>query len=180
MMVVVALVAVLAGLAAPAFTKLIQMKRLRGVSSQLVTDMQYGRSEAVARRDFLRVSFRSDGSTTCYTLYTAPDNTTRCNCLLGVGAACGGAMVEVRTAQVPKSQGIYVEPPAGWSQAFAFDWRTGGIVTIPTDNVSRPMTEFRVESYIDASHKLMTRLNTAGRPLVCTPAGSTMDETGCL
>ena len=180
LMVVVAILAVVLTLAAPSFSSMLQMQRLRGTNAQVVTDMQFGRSEATARRDFVRVYFKSDTTQSCYTLFTSPDRTTRCDCLLGPGAACSGGMVEIRTVRVPRSSGVTVEPPAAQSQAFAFDWRTGGIYAIPTDNAPRPMLQFTIESYLDTPRKLVTVLNQAGRPLVCRPVDSTMSETACV
>ncbi len=179
LLLVVALLGIVVALAAPSFKNMILMQRLRGVSSELVTDLQFARSEAAARRDFVRVFFKSDGNSSCYTIYTAPDNTTRCDCLAGAGAACSGGMVEVKTVQVPRSLGVTVAPPEAQTKAFAFDWRTGGIYLIPTDNAPRPMSLFVVESFIDNTRKLNSQLNGAGRPLVCSPPGSTMSEASC-
>jgi hypothetical protein len=41
------------------------------------------------------------------------------------------------------------------------------------------MDTFVIESYLDNPRKLRTVLNRAGRPKVCTPAGSTMSEEAC-
>lgn len=179
LLVVVALIGAILVLAAPAFKDMILMQRLRGAQSELVTDMQFARSEAVARRDFARVFFKSDSTSTCYTIYTSAANNTRCDCLAGPGAACTGTMVEIKTVKLPISLGVLVKPQAGQPVAFAFDWRTGGLYLIPTDNVPRPLDLFVAETFIDNSRKLATRLNAAGRPLVCSPSGSTMSETGC-
>lgn len=179
LLVVVALIGAILVLAAPAFKDMILMQRLRGINSELVTDLQFARSEAVARRDFARVFFKSDTTATCYTIYTSAANNTRCDCLAGPGAACTGTMVEIKTVKVPRSQGVVVAPQAGQPVAFAFDWRTGGLYLIPTDNVPRPLDLFVAEAYIDAGRKLATRLNAAGRPLVCTPSGSNMTEAAC-
>lgn len=180
LLIVGAVLAIIVTVAAPSFSKMLQMQRLRSANAQVVTDMQFGRAEAVARRDFLRVVFNSNATLTCYVLFTAPDNTRRCDCLLGPGTACAGSAVEIRTVQVLRSTGVTVEPPASQIQAFAFDWRTGGIYTIPTDNEPRPIAQFLIGAYLDPARKLYTRLNQAGRPLVCTPAGSTMSEPTCL
>lgn len=182
LLVVVALIGAILVLAAPAFKDMILMQRLRGINSELVTDLQFARSEAVARRDFVRVFFRSDSSSTCYTIYTSPTNSPRCDCLAGPGAACTGSRVEIKTVKVPRSTGVQIAPPTAQSaitQAVAFDWRTGGIYLIPTDRAPEPMDSFVVDSYLDDSRKLRTRLNAAGRPQVCSPSGSTMTETTC-
>jgi type IV fimbrial biogenesis protein FimT len=183
LMVVVAVVAVIAVIAAPSFRELILMQRLRGINAQLVTDMQFARGEAASRGTLLRVSFRSSATMNCYTLFTSPSNETRCNCLLGARFACPidpPGVVEVRTVEVPLSGSIKLAPPTSQpNKAFAFDPTTGGIYTIPTDDVSEPLEGFVVETYIDAERHLNTVLNRAGRPTVCRPAGSTMPEAVC-
>lgn len=179
LMVVVALIGVIVAIAAPAFGDMIKLQRLRSVSSELVTDLQLARSEAVSRRDFTRVFFKSDTNSTCYTVYTTPDFATRCDCLLGPGAACTGSMVEIKTVKLQRSLGVIVESPGNPDPAFAFDWRTGGLFSNPTDNDPIPMSNFVIESYLDGARKLSTRLNRAGRPLVCSPTGSTMSEQRC-
>ena len=187
LMVVVAVVSIILVLAAPPLHNMILMQRLRGATAQLVTDMQFARNEAVGRGILLRVSFRTstDMTMTCYSLFTAPGNTplggneTRCNCLLGPGSACTGALTEVRTVQTPIVQSITLSPPTGQAKAFAFDPTTGGIYSIPTDDVSLPLDDFIIETYIDDTRKLHTKLNRAGRPTVCAPAGSTVSETIC-
>jgi type IV fimbrial biogenesis protein FimT len=181
LLIVIALIGAILVLAAPAFKDMILMQRLRGINAELVTDMQFARSEAVARRDFARVFFKSasDGTATCYTIYTSAANNTRCDCLAGPGAACSGTMVEIKTVKLPSSLGVQVKPQTGQPVAFAFDWRTGGLYLIPTDNVPRPLDLFVAEAFIDSSRKLATRLNAAGRPLVCTPSGSNMTEAAC-
>lgn len=179
LMIVVAVMAVIVLIAAPSFRELIEIQRLRGINAQLVTDLQAARAAAVARSSVMRVSFRSSGSMSCYTLYTSPGNSTRCDCRLGPGSACTGSMVEVRTVQVPASLGVTVAPPSGSIAAFGFDPVTGGLISIPTDDFSTPIDQVVIEAYLDAARKLRTVINRAGRPTVCTPAGSRMTEAAC-
>jgi type IV fimbrial biogenesis protein FimT len=181
LLVVVAVIGAILVLAGPSLRDMILMQRLRGANAELVTDLQFARSEAVARRDFVRIVFSSDTTTnaTCYTIYTAPNSATRCNCLAGPGSACSGGMVEIKTVKLQGSQGVMVAPLSTQQQAFAYDWRTGGILLIPTDDAPRPTSLYVIETYIDSARKLSTRLNAAGRPLVCTPSGSRMSESAC-
>ena len=178
LMVVIALVAIILAIAAPSFRSMIEMQRLRSITSQLVTDFQFARSEAVARRALVGVAFKSNAAMTCYTVYSTPPLQQPCNCLDGPGAACAAPMVEVRTVQVPRSLSVMVAPVAG-DQEFVFNPNTGGIMSIPQDTAPDPIESFKVETYIDAARKLQTVLNRAGRPQVCKPAGSTMTEASC-
>ena len=74
LMVVVAIAGVLLLLVAPSFQDMIVMQRLRGVNAQLITDMQFARSEAVSRGRYARVNFGNDGDQTCYVIYVAAGN----------------------------------------------------------------------------------------------------------
>jgi len=165
---------------------MIDVQRLRSVNSQLVTDLQFARNEAVTRGVLLRLVFGSNANVTCYSLFTSAGtalqaaNALRCDCLAGPGAACNGiaGATEVRTVSVPKSLGVLVLPLDGVF-GVAFDPATGGLLSIPTDNVSAPMPQFRVQAALDAPRRLFNVLNQAGRPSVCSPAGSTLGEAAC-
>ena len=180
LLIAVAVIAVILVIAAPSFRDMIQMQRLRSITAQLVTDLQFARNEAVSRGTLLRLSFRSDASMTCYTLYTSSVINNRCDCRLGAVAACvAPPNVEVRTVQVPRSLGVQLVG-APVELVFAFDNVTGGLFKVPSDGFEDPLADVKIESSIDAARKLVVRINLAGRPLVCSPAGSTMTETACL
>ena len=180
LLIAVAVIAIILVVAAPSFRDMVLMQRLRSITAQLVTDLQFARNEAVSRGTLLRLSFRTNADMTCYTLYTSSVNDNRCDCRLGPGAACVNGNVEVRTVQVPRSLGVQVAiPVVEFGSAFAFDNVTGGLFVIPTDNDARPFDGIRVESFIDDPRKLVVRINRTGRPLVCAPVGSTMTEPAC-
>lgn len=48
-MVTIAIVAILAGIAAPSMVQFVRDSRLRGLSGQMITDLQFARSEAIRR-----------------------------------------------------------------------------------------------------------------------------------
>jgi type IV fimbrial biogenesis protein FimT len=182
-LVTLAIVIAVIALAAPAFQNLIAMQRLRSITAQLVTDLQFARNEAVLRNTLVRLSFRANANAgmTCYTIYTSSALDNRCNCELGPGARCTGGNIEIRTVQIPSSLGVRVAIPLDteFDTAFAFDNITGGLFIIPRDDVAQPFSSFKIESYIDQGHKLAVNINGSGRPSVCTPPSSTMTETPC-
>jgi type IV fimbrial biogenesis protein FimT len=182
LMVVLAIVAVILTIAAPSFRGVIEMKRLRGIQAQIVTDMQYARSEAVSRDTYMRVIFGSSAEMSCYTIYTTTDRTRRCDCTQATPALrCPfpGVLVEARTVQVPTSLGVTVATPANQRAAFAYDNVSGGLVTIPTDQSSAPLPKFVIQAYLDPVRQIDTVLNQAGRPTVCAPVGSTTGDVAC-
>jgi prepilin-type N-terminal cleavage/methylation domain-containing protein len=182
LLVVVAVVAVILTLAAPSFRSMIEMQRLRSITSQLVTDLQFARNEAVQRNTLLRVSFEKNDDMTCYTLYTSPALGNRCDCRYGAGSACKDFPDnrEVRTVQILASLAVKVEIPASeFDTAFAFDNVTGGLYVIPTDGLPAPWNDIAIETCLDAKRKLAVRLSGAGRPTVCTASECTMSDDVC-
>ena len=187
LMVVVAVLAIIATLAAPSFRDFILMQRLKSINAQLVTDLQYARSEAATRGRLLRLNFTATSDMTCYALFVTtsvddvPANSRNCDCSLGANAACSTTMdtLEVRTAQVPRNLSVQLEIPTGWPPSFAFDPVTGGLMSTPADNPSEPLSQVRVTASIDSVRALRTVVNQAGRPIVCIPSGSTMAGTAC-
>jgi len=184
LLIAVAVIAIIMVIAAPSFRDMILMQRLRSINAQVVTDMQFARAEAVSRGALVRVGFqRPTASMSCYTIYTSPSPLNlaaeRCNCLNGVGTACPAGSQEIRTVQVPANLSVTVFVPDLQVFRFAFDPTTGGISSIPTDELSVPLDRFAVEAFIDGARKLNTVINGAGRPSVCRPALSTMPEAAC-
>jgi prepilin-type N-terminal cleavage/methylation domain-containing protein len=182
LLVVVAVIAVILTLAAPSFRGMIEMQRLRSVTAQLVTDLQFARNEAVQRNSLLRVSFEKNVNMTCYTLYTSPALGDRCDCRHATGEACKDFPNnrEVRTVQIPTSLAVRVEIPATeFDTAFGFDNVTGGLYVIPTDDLPAAWSEITIESCLDAKRKLAVKLSGTGRPTVSTASPSTLPTDVC-
>ena len=183
LMIAVAVVAIIIMIAAPSFRDMVSIQRLRSVNSQLVTDLQFARNEAVARGVPLRVVFDPDGA--CYALFTSTGtatqtaNSQRCDCLKGPGNACTGipGTTEVRTVELPTGQGVFVYPLG--VAAVAFDPATGGLLQIPKDQPSTPMQAFKVLTWLDDPRHLYNTLNQSGRPTVCSPPGTNLSNKVC-
>jgi type IV fimbrial biogenesis protein FimT len=175
LMVVVVVLAVLALVAAPSFNEFILMQRLKSINAQLVTDMQFARSEAASRNRVVRVRFQNDADRTCYVIFTGAFNS--CSCLSA--PACPANSVEVRSVQMPTSLGVSVAPPAGQVRSFEIDPSTGAMTT-GTDDSGAPLSDpFLVDTRIDTARNLRTVINRSGRPSVCTPTGSNMEAPAC-
>lgn len=170
LLVAVALAALVLTLAIPAFSDFILMQRMKSVNAQLVTDLQFARSEAASRNMYVRLRFQSDSNTTCYSIYTLKPGSgvgVQCSCLSGVGLACASDALEIRTVVVPRSLSVNVLPQSGMDPYFAFDYRTGGLVAIPTDDIPEPLNSIYIDTAIDTDRTLRTTLNSNGRPTVC-------------
>jgi prepilin-type N-terminal cleavage/methylation domain-containing protein len=184
-MVTVAILLIIITLAAPSFKNMIEMQRLRSITAQLVTDLQYARNEAVSRNTRVNLSFQANAGSgmTCYLIYTSAnsDLASRCNCEVPAASACPAGSTQIKTVQIPDSQGVRVEIPISteYDTAFAFDHITGGLYVIPTDDFAMPWDGIKIESYLDETRKLAVKVNRAGRPSVCTPDLSRMTEQPC-
>jgi type IV fimbrial biogenesis protein FimT len=174
LLIVVAVLAILGTLVGPSIRDLVLMQRLRSINSQLVTDLQFARSEAVSRGVLARVGFDLDAADqTCYVIYTRPTGNLRCDCTRGPGNACAGVAdaFELRTVQVLRDTGVAFANPTR-SAWVAFDPATGGLMTNPSDRSPAALDSFGLETRIDDSRRLRTSINRTGRPSVCAPAGA--------
>ena len=175
----VAVATILVLVVAPNFRDYIVLQRLKSVHAQLVTDLQFARAEAVALNRYVRFSQGSNASMSCYTIYTSDSNATRCDCTLGVGAACTGTMREIRTVQVPASESVRLSVPAGQDSTFAFDHVTGGIVSIPINLIWPPPLPYEISASIDTARTLRTTVGMSGRPTTCSPGGPLVGAPAC-
>jgi type IV fimbrial biogenesis protein FimT len=73
----VAIAAILVAIAAPSFAEFLAKRRVEGVMSELITDFQYTRSEAVRRNETVRMTFGAG----CYVIHavSVSANTTDCS-----------------------------------------------------------------------------------------------------
>ncbi len=190
LMVVLAVAAVLLTLAAPSLYDFILMQRLKSINAQLVTDMQFARSEAMSRTERrngnanqtvdVQVIFSpaAQGAMSCYTIYADNGAMPRnmCDCTQPAGQRCTAASTqEIRTVQIPTNQGVQLAVPANQSPDFFFMATNGGIRSWPIDIVA----DFKVEAFVDAARKLRTTIGQSGRPSVCSPGGGVPGYPSC-
>ncbi len=108
LMTVVVIAGVLLAIAAPSFRDMLERRRLEGQANELVTDLQYAKSEAVARNR--NVLMMTGGSGACYTVAawaaSAPGSPRvgGCDCASGAGVACPGGAgnrpIEIKTVRL--------------------------------------------------------------------------------
>jgi type IV fimbrial biogenesis protein FimT len=166
LMAVVVVAAVLLALAVPSLREFMARQRVKAINAELVTDVQFARSESVARKSKVVISFQSDDAQfTCYTIYDI-DGTAGagCDCRKPLGTACDGVpnAIELKTVQVPRSTSVTLQPPAAPAHFVSFEDPQG----LSNRN------DFRVTVASSISGKLRTATNALGRPQVCSPDGS--------
>lgn len=177
-LVAIAIVGVLIAITGPSLRDMIVVQRLRGVNAQLVTDLQFGRSEAVSRNTYLRFSHRFDSTQTCYVLYTFTDNTDRCDCR-NTPACTTTNVTEVRSVRVSRDQGVSLDLPGSQVTDFDFDPITGAIRAIPSDRGSPSLSSFEIRAVMDASRTFKTTVGRSGRPTICAVDGPALQATPC-
>ena len=168
LMVVVALTGVLIVLVAPSMRGLISAQRVQSINAEIVTDLQFARSEAARRNRDVFVTFRAGDN--CYVIHTetgGPGNC-RCNRTPGVNV-CTGAREEIKTVQLPPGNGVSVAASSATGPRIVFD---------PQSGISAPEL-FEVNVIGAERGQLRTLVNAAGRPSVCTPDGSITQAAPC-
>lgn len=184
LMVVIAVVGVLLMLAAPSFRDFMLVQRLKGIQAQLVTDLQFARSEAAARGAEVHVQFKLPSDVvamSCYTLYvdTSVDPHLKCDCSQPEGSRCSAlTSTEIRTVQIPIRREVRLALPSGQAPAFAF-FPTTGAIRIGAIEVAGRLRDFVVDTGIDDTRVLRTVIGRSGRPKVCSPGGGVRGFEPC-
>lgn len=156
LLVAVAVLALIATLAAPSFTRMMAKKRVEGIASELVTDLQYARSEAAQRGAKVRVTF----GTACYVVHTAA---------VGVAATCNATgpstvdagETELKTVQLSGGSTVTLSPNAGLA-FLEFDPQYGYATPAGSINVNSTSGEWQLQAVI----------NPVGRVRTCSPNSS--------
>ncbi len=168
LLVVVAVIALVVSLVGPSMRDLLATQRVQAVNAELVTDLQFARSEAVRRNVDVRIRFGSSASMTCYTIHIQ-GTVGSCNCALTPGSACTG-LEELRTVQVPLNTDVRVRTPTGQTVVVEFDSAAG---------IIGGSAEFRAEVIGERRGQLRTTVGLSGRPTVCSPDGSIRQVPQC-
>ena len=182
MMVVVVVAAIILALAVPSLREFLARQRVAAVNAELVTDLQFARSEAVARNRDVYVTFNSGqwpGSPrmSCYTIHTL-GTVGLCDCLKPLGTACDVAtdLIEIKTVQVLDETTVALQHPAwpadqlGFSSSKGLAFWSGHLTT--DANFVGNWQDYRIGVESTLSGKLRTSAGITGRPQVCTPDGS--------
>jgi type IV fimbrial biogenesis protein FimT len=161
--VVMTIIGVVTTQAAPAMSGLIDSRRLEGAAVQFATDVQYARTEAIARNLPVRLSLRNAATGTCYVLHTG--TSAQCSCTGAEPAICTGDAREIKTVFHPSTQGITIAANAA---SVAFD---------PLHGTSTPTATVRILGRQGrAIHHV---INVMGRVRSCTPSGGVVGYVSC-
>ena len=151
-----AVLAVLTGLAAPAFDQSMQRRHLEGAATQLETDIHHARMLAVARNASLRISFESGAGGSCYVIHSGAAN--ECACAADGSAVCHGSAQAERSVHFPAGGPVSLKSN---SRSVQFD---------PAKGTSTPTATVQLQARSGAAlHQVM---NIMGRVRSCVPASA--------
>jgi type IV fimbrial biogenesis protein FimT len=158
-----AIVSVTLGLAAPGLDALRQRMELHGAAAQVETDVQFARSEAVARSRTVRMTLHESTGGSCYIVHTGP--AAACSCGGAAGASCGASGEVLRSSSMPADGRVRIRSAV---RSMTFD---------PVKGTVTPTATLRVESRDGrALHQVV---NLLGRVRTCSPGGKLPGEKAC-
>ena len=155
LMVCLALAALLLGNALPSLDGLVQRRRLDGLSAQLISDLQFLRSSAVARNTQLRLRLQTTSGGSCYLIHTGAKNA--CGCNVAGSPQCQSGTELLRLVFVPTGSRLQLQ---GNIDSILVDPRQGTIS--PTGNI-----ELRGDNVASLRHVV----SGLGRVRLCAPDG---------
>lgn len=162
LLVAVAIVAILAALATPSFTSLFAKKRVEGLVSELVTDLQLARSESVQRNTIVQLTL----GTNCYVIHALSSAATvtsaNTSCTQNSASTIGSGEVEIKTVQIISGSPASFSPATG---SIIFD-PVRGMATISTGAGTITATS-SIGSWV---LRAVTPVN--GRVTTCSPTGT--------
>jgi len=184
LLIVVALVGVILALSGPPLADYIRVQRLKGIASELATDMAFARSESSSRGAFMQLRVQSGTGMTCYIIFARPDATDSnlCDCTAAAGSRCTAAgMLEVKTVIVPQSSLVMVEPAptnrTGPTPAqlnlMTINPRTGGIFVAGISEFAGE-ADFSIDVKLDTARAVRTTMLQSGLVKACLAPGATM------
>jgi type IV fimbrial biogenesis protein FimT len=157
LIVTIALAAILLTLVIPSFSGFLSKRRVEGVANELATDLQYARSEAVARNRGVSVTFGNG----CYVVYTAPASSPN-------PSAC---TVSDATAVV-KSVSIGTNSVSVTRQASLHTITFEPVLGSASNNVGASPGIVEVAAASGTPWKIQLRISTQGRTKSCSPSGA--------
>ncbi len=160
---VVAVLAILASTAAPNLQGLIDSRRLDGVATQLATDIQFARTDAVARNLPVRLSFHATTAGSCYVVHTG--NADQCRCDAPGPTVCADSARQIKTVALSAADRVSLQT------------NVASVLFDPLHGTSTPAGTLRlVGQQGRAVHHV---INVMGRVRSCSPQGAMPGYRAC-
>jgi type IV fimbrial biogenesis protein FimT len=160
---VVAVTVILATTTAPHLQDLIDTRRLDGAATQLATDIQFVRTEAVARNQPLRLSLHASPAGSCYVIHSGAADA--CDCNSAGPAQCGAEAHEIKTVTVASVDRVSLQA------------NVASVLFDPLHGTSSPTGTLRL---IDARGRAVHHvINVMGRVRSCSPLAAMPGYRAC-
>ena len=167
LLVVVAIVAIVVGIGMPSLRDWQISQRVVSTAGEVVTDLRFGRTDAISSNNFVVIRFRDEGKG-CYTIFRSPHEfppLTACDCTKGAGAACDSPFTELKTYAPPADGEVAIKSVAAMYEVY----RPGG--RVDTESADFSGVDLRVTAAGGKELKVVTTVGLP-RPMICKPAGS--------
>lgn len=159
-----AIAAVLASSAVSGFGGLLERRQIEGVAAELASDLQFVRSEAVARNQGVRIGFgTAPGGASCYVVHTGPAGA--CTCSDAGTAVCAAPARLVKAVLAPAGGKVILQSNVA---SMLYDPVRG--TTSPTATISVATA---------GGPGLRHVVNILGRVRTCAPAGGISGYRAC-
>lgn len=156
MLCAVCIIATTAGLAAPGMQSWKLRQALQATAAELETDIQYARSEAVAKQQPIRLETQTMGGSSCYLLHTG--QTHDCTCDGQGGAICTGGAQLLKATEQRRDGAVRLTTT---QISIVFDPKRGTVT--PTATLKLADSEGRTIHQV---------VNIMGRTRSCSPQGA--------
>ena len=161
--IVMAISGVVIGTTVPGMQGVLDSRRLGGAATQLATDIQFVRSEAVARNRAVRLSFHSAADSAGYVIHTG--GAAQCACAATGPAVCEAGAEEIKTVHLPAAEKVGLQA------------NVGSVLFDPLHGTSTPTGTLRVIG--TQGREVRHVINIMGRVRSCTPLGAVPGYRTC-
>jgi type IV fimbrial biogenesis protein FimT len=156
-------VAIAATLGVPSFTQMRDARTLEGVSAELATDLQYVRSEAVARNQSIRLTVQQAASGACYVIHTG--TASDCTCATDGTATCSNGVTVLKSVVLPAERRVQLA-----TNSASMLWHPDRGTVSPTGTLRVMLPDGRAVNHV---------VNILGRARTCSPDGLVSGHRPC-
>jgi len=151
-----AIAAIAASAVVPGLGSVVEKQRLEGVASQLASDLQQARAQAVLRNTGLRLSIHAAPWGSCYVVHSGAVG--QCECEASGPAVCSGSAQPLKTVRLALADRIALQANVA---SLRFD---------PLHGTSTPAGTLRVVG--GSGRAIHHVVNVMGRVRTCSPQGA--------
>ncbi|WP_372720490.1 GspH/FimT family pseudopilin [Immundisolibacter sp.] len=163
MLVAVAIIGILAAIAVPSFTKMLERNRLKGSAEGLFNDLQLTRTEAIKRNRQVALRFSTAGPSTTWCYGLRINDGVDCDCTVTDASAANACQIDGLLKVTPSTDYAGVSMQNNFAAArTVFEPRRGGSNFAGTTFLRLGVDELRVIVSIPGRVKICSATGTPG------------------